>query len=58
LIYYEVFDYIDQAIKREKQIKGFSRSKKDSLIDKVNPNREELYNNGVITKIPHSGQNE
>jgi len=58
LIYYEVFDYIDLAIKREKQIKGISRSKKDSLIDKVNPNRDELYNNGVITEIPHSGQHE
>ena len=54
LVYYEVFDYIDLAIKREKQIKGYSRSKKDALIDKVNPNRNELYNNGVITVIPHS----
>jgi putative endonuclease len=58
LIYYEVFEFIDLAIKREKQIKGYSRSKKDSLIDKVNPNRDELNNNGVITKIPHCKQGE
>ena len=58
LIYYEVFDYIDLAIKREKQIKGYSRSKKDMLIDKVNPNRDELNNHGVITEIRHSEQNE
>ena len=55
LVYYEIYNDIDSAIKREKQLKGYSRSKKDALIDKVNPNREELYNNGVITKIPHFG---
>ena len=55
LVYYEIYNDIDSAIKREKQIKGYSRSKKDALIDKVNPSRDELYNNGVITKIPHSG---
>jgi len=54
LIYYEVFDYIDMAIQREKQIKGYSRVKKDALIEKVNPNRIDLYNNGKITEIPHS----
>ena len=54
LVYYEVFDQIENAIKREKQIKGYSRTKKDMLIDVVNPEREELYHNGVITEIPHS----
>ena len=54
LVYYEVFDHIDFAIKREKQIKGYSRAKKDLLIDNVNPEREELYHNGVIKEIPHS----
>lgn len=53
LIYYEIFDYIDLAIKREKQIKGYSREKKDALIEKLNPNRTELYNNGKITEIHH-----
>jgi putative endonuclease len=54
LVYYEIFDFIELAIKREKQIKGYSRSKKDLLIDQNNPERNELYNNGLINKIPHS----
>ena len=54
LVYYEVFDFIEMTIKREKQIKGYSRAKKDLLIDNVNPERNELYNNGVIQEIPHS----
>lgn len=32
LIYYEHFQYIDQAIAREKEIKGWSRKKKNDLI--------------------------
>jgi putative endonuclease len=54
LVYYEVFEYIDLAIKREKQIKGYSRAKKEALIDAVNPQRKELYVDGVISAIPHS----
>jgi putative endonuclease len=54
LIYYEVFDEINSAIKREKQIKGYSREKKELLIRKLNPYWDDLYNNGQITKIPHS----
>ena len=54
LVYYEVFDFIELAIKREKQIKGYSRSKKNLLIDQKNPDRNELYNNGFIKEIPHS----
>jgi putative endonuclease len=42
LIYYEKFDSIESAIFREKQIKGYSRSKKDALINKINPEWEEL----------------
>lgn len=51
LVYYEVFDFVDLAIQREKQIKGYSREKKEILIEKVNQNRDELYKNGVITKL-------
>jgi putative endonuclease len=57
LIYYELFDDINFAIKREKQIKGYSRAKKEMLIERLNPNRYELFNNGKIIKIqenPHS----
>ena len=37
LIYYEHFFEIDDAIKREKEIKGWSRSKKEHLIEEFNP---------------------
>ena len=42
LVYFEKFDYIDQAILREKQIKKFRRAKKLSLIQKTNPTLTEL----------------
>ena len=42
LVYYEDFGLIDQAIEREKQLKHWSRSKKDWLIDSVNPERKDL----------------
>lgn len=32
LVYYEVYDRIDQAFYREKQIQGWSRQKKQALI--------------------------
>jgi putative endonuclease len=37
LVYYEVFDQIENAILREKQIKGGSRAKKVALIKSMNP---------------------
>jgi len=48
LIYFEIFDFIDLAIKREKQIKGYSRKKKLELIDSLNPKWIYLYNEGKI----------
>jgi putative endonuclease len=46
-----MFDFIDLAIEREKQLKGLSRAKKDKLINTFNPNWMELYQNGkIITK--------
>jgi putative endonuclease len=45
LIYFEEFEFIDHAIAREKQIKGYSRVKKDALIDKFNPEWKELFPN-------------
>ena len=57
LVYYELFDFIEFAINREKQIKGYSRQKKESLIDKVNPLRDDLYDNGKIKGIYHLEQN-
>jgi putative endonuclease len=37
LVYYERFDSIGEAIKREKQVKGGSRKKKVDLITRMNP---------------------
>lgn len=42
LIYYEQFQYINDAIAREKQLKKRSRKKKFELIQKFNNNLEEL----------------
>jgi len=42
LVYLEVFDYVDLAIAREKQIKGYSRAKKDKLITAMNPEWNEF----------------
>jgi putative endonuclease len=43
LVYYEVGDNIHSAIAREKQIKGGSRKKKVALIDSLNPEWKDLY---------------
>jgi|SRR5690554_2071951 len=37
LIYYEHYFDVDTAIAREKQIKGYSRAKKENLINSFNP---------------------
>ena len=42
LIYYEVYDFPDQAICREKEIKRWRREKKVRLIESLNPNWEFL----------------
>ena len=42
LVYYEVFLNIEDAIDREKQIKGGSRLKKENLIISINPNWNDL----------------
>ena len=43
LVYYEVGDNIHFAIAREKQIKGGSRKKKIDLINNVNPEWKDLF---------------
>ena len=42
LVYYERFVYPDAAISREKEIKGWVRSKKIKLIESVNPHWHDL----------------
>ena len=43
LIYYEVGDNIHSALAREKQIKGGSRQKKIDLINSLNPEWKDLF---------------
>ena len=42
LVYYETFQYVNNAIAREKQIKGWRREKKIALIETCNPTWEDL----------------
>lgn len=43
LVYYELCDNMYSAIEREKKIKGGSRKKKLALIEDMNPNWQDLY---------------
>ncbi len=43
LVYYEVFDDPENAIVREKQIKAGSRQKKIDLVNSINRNWLDLY---------------
>src|SRR4051812_9521998 len=43
LMYYEIFSSIDDAIRREKQLKGGSRKKKEDLINTINSSWRDLY---------------
>ena len=43
LVYFESFSDINQAIYREKVLKGWKRSRKDELIDSINPERKDLF---------------
>ena len=47
LVYYETYSDVNQAIYREKQIKGWLRSKKDVLINSINPERRDVYD-GIV----------
>ncbi len=42
LIYYEIFNDPYEAIKREKQLKGWTRKKKINLIKTINPEFKDL----------------
>ena len=42
LVYVERYEHIEEAIAREKQLKRWSRKKKDILIGRVNPTWKDL----------------
>lgn len=41
--YYEIYDNVEEAIKREKKLKGSSRQRKINLIISKNPEWHDLY---------------
>jgi putative endonuclease len=43
LVYFEQFDDIENAIKREKRLKKWNRAWKVRLIGELNPNWDDLY---------------
>ena len=43
LVWYESYERMDEAIAREKQIKGGSRARKLALIERLNPDWKDLY---------------
>ncbi len=61
LLFYEEHKYIKNAIAREKEIKGWTRVKKEALIKAFNPDyiflNEELFGNwppeGMVSRIDH-----
>jgi len=48
LVYFEETDYLESALAREKQIKNYSRAKKESLVERENPDWDSL-NDKVLT---------
>lgn len=55
LLYYEVHQYVNNAIAREKEIKGWVREKKMKLINEMNPSlkclNEEVFGTWPPTEI-------
>ena len=55
LVYYEEYQYVEDAIRREKQLKGWKRQWKEDLIRKLNPLWEDLsldwYNRDSRTSL-------
>jgi putative endonuclease len=53
LVYCEDHDDVNQAIRREKQIKGWNRARKIKLIESMNPDWKDLTSD--LVPIPHPG---
>ncbi len=48
LVHAEEYQYVEDAIAREKQIKGWRRSKKDALVEATNPSWADLFETLVV----------
>ena len=55
LVYYEYFNQINDAIRREKELKGWRREKKVALIEKANPRWKDLYDE-ITDRDPSSAK--
>jgi putative endonuclease len=57
LLYFECFDYVNNAIAREKEIKNWRRSRKEKLITEFNPDwdflNEKLFGKWPPDKLFH-----
>ena len=42
LVYYEIYSDVRKAIQREKEIKGWTRAKKNALVNSINPQWRDL----------------
>jgi putative endonuclease len=42
LVYYEIVGDVNSAIMREKQLKGWKRTKKNELVERMNPDWHDL----------------
>jgi putative endonuclease len=54
LVYFEEFAYADNAIHREKELKGWLREKKLAIINAANPAWHDLYPD-LVAKLPSQG---
>ena len=45
-MYFELFEDLEQAYMREKQIQEYSHRRKTALIDSINPKWDDLYQTG------------
>jgi len=48
LVYFEQFEDMENALKREKTLKKWNREWKNELIEKGNPNWEDLWKNIIL----------
>src|SRR5574341_1133504 len=51
LVYYEEYNTMEEAIAREKQIKGGSRKKKIDLINSRDPEWKDLYESSLLNLL-------
>jgi putative endonuclease len=58
LVYFEVFQYVGNAIRREKQIKAWTRAKRVALVESTNPKWDDLtrdWDKPVAMSFPKTG---